>query len=371
MGQAYEISLAAKHKLVIDLMKPYVRVDKIIGAANPYEYRNKVHAVLGKDKKGNIIAGTYEENSHKIVAVDKCLIDNPTADQIIGTITRLMKSFKYEPYNEDTGRGFLRHILIRTAHSTGQIMVVIVTAEVAFPSKNNFVKALIKEHPSITTIVQNINNKRTSMVLGDREQVIYGRGFIEDILCGCRFKLSPKSFYQVNSEQTEILYNKAYEFAELTGNETIIDAYCGIGTIGIAAAKRVKQVVGVEVNPAAIADAKINLRNNNVTNAKYICEDAGKFMEKEAAAGNHYDIVFMDPPRAGADKKFMDSVIKLGPDKIVYISCNPVTLADNVKYFTQKGYVAKRCVPVEMFPWAEHVETVVLLSRNEGTKREG
>ena len=363
MGMTYEEQLKIKQKTVETLMKPFVRVEPIIGAVNPYNYRNKVHAVFGKDKKGNILAGTYEADSHRIVDVEECQLDNPKADAIIRTIKRLLKSFRYEPYNEDTGKGFFRHVLIRTAHTTGQILVVLVVADVVFPSRNNFLKALRKEHPDITTIVQNINNRRTSMVLGDREQVLYGKGFIEDELCGKRFKLSPKSFYQVNSEQTEILYNKAYEFAGLTGRETILDAYSGIGTIGICAADHAKEVVGVEINEDAVKDANVNLRFNKIQNARYIKDDAGKFMEKEAAAKHHYDVVFMDPPRAGSDERFMNSVVKLKPDRVVYISCNPVTLARDVKFFTKKGYEVVRCVPVDMFAWSEHVETCALLTK--------
>ena len=363
MGTEYEKTLLKKQKKVSTLLGRYIKPERIIGAQNPYNYRNKVHAVIGGDNKGNIYAGTYESGSHRIVPIDSCNIDNEKADGIIRTIAELMKSFKYRPYNEDTGRGFIRHVLIRTAHATGQIMVVLVVGDVVFPSKNNFVKALIKAHPEITTIVMNVNNKRTSMVLGDREQVIYGRGYIEDELCGCRFKLSAKSFYQVNSEQTEVLYGLAMKYAHLTGRESVIDAYSGIGTIGIIASKHAKSVVGAELNPDAVRDSIANMKLNGCRNVRYVNEDAGEFMVREASSGKKYDVVFMDPPRAGSDKAFLDSVAKLNVPKLVYISCNPETLARDIEYISKKGYRVTKCTPVDMFPWTEGIETVCLLSK--------
>lgn len=362
MGQEYHAQLAAKQKTVETLMKPYGKTLPIVGMENPYHYRNKVHAVVSGGK-GEVSAGTYEAGTHRVVDVGSCLIDNEEADAIIRTVVRLMKSFKYTPYNEDTGRGFLRHILIRTAHATGQIMVILVTADPVFPSKNSFVKALLKEHPAITTIVANLNSRRTSKILGDREQALYGKGYIEDELCGCRFKLSPKSFYQVNSLQTERLYGIAVEYAGLTGKEAVIDAYSGIGTIGIVASKYAGSVTGIELNADAVRDSQINLRLNNCKNAKYIQGDAGAFMLSEAAAGRRYDVVFMDPPRGGSSREFLEAVVRLSPQKVVYISCNPETLAADLKYLTGRGYRMEQCTPVDLFPWTGSIETVVLLSK--------
>ena len=369
IGEDYSDTLAAKEQFVAKLMRPFGVTEPIVGMETPYHYRNKVHAVLGGDRHGNIFAGTYENASHRIVPVESCLLDNELADAIVNTIVELMRSFKYKPYNEDTGRGFLRHILVRTAHSTGQVMVVLVVSEPVFPSKNNFVKALLGKHPEITTIVMNVNNRKTSMILGEREQVIYGGGFIEDELCGCRFRISPKSFYQINSVQTEALYGLAMEYAGLTGKESVIDAYCGIGTIGIVASSKAKSVTGIELNVDAIKDAKINLRLNNCNNGRYIKGDAGEFMRKEALARRHYDVVFMDPPRSGSDKTFLDAVAKLAPDRVVYISCNPETLARDLRHLTKKGYRMQKCRAVDMFPWTEHVETVCLLSKRKPDTR--
>ena len=244
-------------------------------------------------------------------------------------------------------------------------MVVLVLGSPILPSKNNFVKALLKEHPEITTIVINVNNRNTSMVLGDKEQVIYGKGYIEDVLCGKTFKISPKSFYQVNPVQTEKLYSTAIEYAGLTGKETILDAYCGIGTIGMIASDRAKRVIGVELNSDAVRDARVNAKINKIENIELYNKDAGEFMVQLAEQGEKIDVVFMDPPRAGSDEAFLSSVIKCNPERIVYVSCNPETLARDLKYLTKKGYKVKKMRGCDMFAHTNHVETVCLLSKNK------
>ena len=361
----YKKQLEIKNKKVKELIGPFGKVDKIIGMDSPYYYRNKVHAVFDHDRKGNAISGIYEEKSHRVIPVDSCFLENQKADEIIVSIRKMLKSFKLKTYDEDTGYGFLRHVLVRTAHKTGQIMVILVTGTPIFPSKNNFVKALRKEHPQITTIVQNINDKKTSMVLGERENVLYGKGYIVDELCGKTFKISPKSFYQVNSVQTEVLYNKAIEFAELTGKERVIDAYCGIGTIGMVAADHAKSVIGVELNRDAVRDAVTNKKFNKVDNIEFYNADAGKFMNEMSSAGEKVDVVLMDPPRSGSTEEFIDAIANMSPSRVVYVSCEPETLARDLKYFKKKGYVMKRAVPVDMFPNTNNVETVVLLSQQK------
>ena len=363
LNLSYEEQLKLKQKSVQKLLKDFGKVNPIIGMEDPYYYRNKVHAVFSRDRKGNVICGTYEVKSHRVVPVENCLIEDKKSQEIIQTIKGLLKSFKIKTYDEDTGYGLLRHVLVRRGFKSGEIMVVLVLGSPILPSKNNFVKALRKEHPEITTVVVNVNDKRTSMVLGDREQVIYGPGFIKDQLCGCTFRISPKSFYQVNPVQTEVLYNTAIRYAGLTGKETIVDAYCGIGTIGLAAAKKAKKIIGIELNKDAVRDARINARENHYKNASYYQGDAGEFMVQMAEHGEHVDVVFMDPPRAGSDEKFMDSVVKLNPEKIVYISCNPETLARDLRYMRKKKYKIEKIQPVDMFAWCDHVETVVLMSR--------
>ena len=362
-GISYKEQLAFKQKKMNKLLKKFANVKPIIGMENPFYYRNKVHAVFDRDRKGNIICGTYEAKTHKVVPVEECLIEDKISQEIIRTIRDMLKSFKIKTYDEDTGYGLLRHVLVRRGFSTGEIMVVLVAASPIFPSKNNFVKALRKKYPQITTVVLNVNDKKTSMVLGERDIVLYGKGFIRDNLCGCSFRISPQSFYQVNPVQTEILYKTAIEYAGLGRKETVIDAYCGIGTIGLVAAGKAKNVIGVELNPDAVHDAKINARENKITNTRFYQGDAGEFMEKMAEEGERADVVFMDPPRTGSDKKFMSSVIKLAPSRIVYISCGPESLARDLEYFTEHGYTVRKIQPVDMFSFTDHCENVVLLRR--------
>ena len=359
----YDLQLKKKREELETLLKGICTVKGMIGMENPFHYRNKVHAVFDRDRRGNIISGIYQENSHIVVPVEKCMIEDEKADEIIGTIRGMLKSFKIRTYDEDTGYGLLRHVLIRRGFTTGEIMVVLVTASPVFPSKNNFVKALRQKHPEITTIVQNINGRGTSMVLGDREQVMYGRGYIVDELCGFKFRISSRSFYQVNPVQTEKLYRKAMELADLKGNETVIDAYCGIGTIGMIASPKAGRVIGVELNEDAVRDAISNAKMNQVENIRFYCNDAGRFLVSMAESGETADLVFMDPPRSGSTEEFMNSIAKMSPEKVVYISCNPETLARDLKYLKKLGYGAKEAWGVDMFPATGHCECVVLMAK--------
>ena len=360
-GVSYEEQLRKKQRYTEGLLKKFGKVEPIIGMEDPYYYRNKVHAAFGRDRKGNIISGIYEERSHHIVSVDDCMIEDKKSQEIIRTIRGMLKSFKIKTYDEDTGYGLLRHVLVRRGFSTGEIMVVLVTVSPIFPSKNNFVKALRKEHPEITTVVLNVNDRQTSMVLGERNIVLYGPGFIKDRLMGLTFRISPSSFYQVNPVQTEVLYGKAMEFAGMTGKERVVDAYCGTGTIGIIASRNARDVIGVELNRDAIRDARMNARENKIRNVRFVPGDAGWFMEGMAAEGGKVDVVLMDPPRAGSDRKFLHSLLTLSPDKIVYVSCNPKTLARDLAYLTKRDYQVKKIQPVDMFPVTDSIETVVLL----------
>lgn len=368
-GVSYEKQLSEKQKAVRQLMQPFCKTEEITGMKDPYHYRNKVHAVFARKKDGTIISGVYEEGTHRVVPVEACQIEDEKADAIINDIRGLLKSFKIKTYNEDTGYGLLRHVLIRRGFTTGEIMVVLVLGSPVMPSKNNFVKALRKLHPEITTVVLNVNDKRTSMVLGDRETTIYGKGYIEDVLCGLTFCISSKSFYQINPVQTEKLYGKAMELAGLTGKERVIDAYCGIGTIGMVAAKSAKEVIGVELNPDAVRDAVKNAKRNQMKNIRFYQNDAGRFMEKMAAKGETADVVFMDPPRSGSTEQFMKSAVTLAPQKIVYISCDPQTQARDLKYLTKHGYKAMGAYPYDMFPFTKHAENIVLLVKNQKTKQ--
>lgn len=382
-GMPYEKQLKEKQTYVEEQVKKFCKVQPIVGMEDPYHYRNKVHAVFDIEKRGArgknkgrggvaagaVISGVYKAGTHDVINIDECRIEDAKADAIIRDIRGLLRSFKIKTYDEDTGYGLLRHVLIRRGFTSGQIMVVLVLGSPILPSKNNFVKALRKLHPEITTIVVNVNDKRTSMVLGEKETTIYGKGFIEDTLCGCTFRISPKSFYQVNPVQTEVLYNKAIEYAGLTGKERIVDAYCGIGTIGLIAASKAKEVISVELNQDAVRDAIINAKRNNIKNVRFYHADAGKFMVEMAEQKAEVDVVFMDPPRAGSDEAFLSSVVRLAPKKVVYVSCNPETLARDLKYLSSHGYSVKEITPVDMFPWTKHVETCVLLSRKIDTPK--
>ena len=360
----YKEQLKKKEEAVRKLIGSYCRVNPVLGAEDPLHYRSKVHAVFGRGRGGNVISGIYKEGTHQIIPVEECLIEDETADRIIRTVRDLAASFKLSVYDEDRKTGCLRHILIRTAKSTRQVMVVLVTGSSVFPSRKNFVQALRVLHPEITTIIQNINGKKTSLILGEKESVLYGPGFIEDELFGLCFRISSQSFFQVNADQTRVLYSQVREAAHLTGEETVIDAYCGTGTIGMILAGKAKEVLGVESNPAAVRDASANAARNRIGNIRFIRADAGEYMLKMASLNEKADVLVMDPPRSGASKPFLDAACRLAPEKIVYVSCDPASLARDLKILTKKGYKAVYAQPVDMFSNTVHVETVVLLTRN-------
>ena len=362
---SYAEQLQWKQQRVAELLDGICEVRPILGMDDPFHYRNKVHAVLAVDKAGKPISGVYAMGTHRVVPVRHCLIEDRRADRIIQTIVAMLPAYKLRIYNEYTHRGFLRHILIRTGHVTGQIMVVLVATSLEFPGKKAFVQELIQRYPEITTVVLNCNQRETSMVLGTKEITLYGEGYMEDELCGKRFRISPQSFYQVNAKQCEVLYRTAIDAAQLTGAEPLLDAYCGTGTIGLCASDGCKQLIGVELNADAIRDAKENARRNGVENARFLCDDAGRFMQKLAKEGNAPDVVMMDPPRAGSDQKFLQSLLMLKPKRVVYVSCNPETLARDLRVLVDGGYQAEWATPVDMFPGTEHVETVVLLSHKK------
>ena len=359
----YDTQLKNKQDLVDQCIGDYVYPDHIIRMKNPDHYRNKVTSVFAPDRKGKPVCGIYREGTHEVIPVKECLLEDLRADRIIQSVYSLLPSFKIRVYDEDRGIGLLKFVQVRTAHVTRQIMVTLVVTSPVFPSRNNFVKALRKLHPEITTIVMNINDKHTTMVLGKREQVLFGKGYIEDQLCGKTFRISSQSFYQVNSIQTEKLYNIAIDYAGLSGKERILDAYCGIGTIGIIASDRCKEVISVELNPDAVKDAVRNAKANDASNVSVYQGDAGKFMTSMAEQGEKLDVLFMDPPRSGSTEEFIRSAGRLAPSKIVYISCNPRTLGRDLELLEEQGYVCRKAVPVDMFPYTMDVETVCLLSK--------
>lgn len=369
-NMSYKQQLEWKQRRVEGLLGKFGEVDRIIGMENPYHYRNKVQAAFGRTRNGRVISGVYQSGSHRIVPVDDCMIEDEIADRIIVDIRKMLDRFKIRVYDEDAETGFLRHVLVKRGFTSGQVMVVIVGAKSLFPMKKRFTAALLEMHPEITTVVFNINPKHTNLVLGDRQEVLYGDGYIEDTLCGCVFRISPKSFYQINPVQTEKLYGKAMELAGLKKDTRVIDAYCGIGTIGLVAAKTAGSVTGVELNRDAVRDAIANARGNGCSHARFYCADAGEYMQALAEEGGRADVVFMDPPRAGSSRRFIQSLSRMRPDRVVYISCNPETLARDLDMLCDCGYRVKKICPVDMFPHTNHIETVCLLESARGIAAE-
>ena len=364
-NMTYEQQLEWKQKDTEKLLGSFGKVSKIIGADDPYNYRNKVQAVFRSDRNGRIISGVYQSSRNGIVGIDSCMLDDKRADEIIVGIRDLLRSFKLHPYDESTERGFLRHVLVRVGKNTGEILVTLVGGNSMFPKKHDFVKALVKRFPDITTVTFSVNRTPEMLLLGDNNEVLYGEGYITDILCGKRFRISPHSFYQINHAQTEKLYDYAIKAAKLTKKDVLLDAYSGIGTIGIIASDYVKQVQGIEYNASAVRDAVKNCHENGITrNIAFNRGDAGEFLEKKAKLGTHYDAVILDPARTGADRKFLNSLLKIAPERIVYISCNPATQARDLKTLTKK-YTVTDIQPFDMFPHTRHVETVVLLSHKK------
>lgn len=364
---SYDAQLEFKQNHVRDCLNKIghinVEVNKTIGMDNPYEYRNKTQVPFN-EKKGKIRYGFYKEDTHDIVPFTHCLIQTNLADEILAYIKELLTKLKISCYDEDRRKGIIRHVLVRVGVHTNEAMIVLVTNEIDFHNRKILVKELLKKFPSVKTIVQNINTRDTNVILGEKEFVLFGKGYIEDTILGVRFKISSKSFYQVNPLQTEVLYSKAIELAKLNKTQVILDAYCGIGTIGLIASKYVKQVVGVEVVKQAIVDAKNNAKLNNIDNASFVCDDASKFIVDLARVNEKMDMVFLDPPRKGLDEPLIEALLKMEPPKIVYISCNPSTLARDLAMFKDK-YEIKEVQPVDMFPHTYHVETIALLCLKE------
>ena len=303
-------------------------VKEMIGMEQPYHYRNKVHAVFGHDRRGNAVSGVYKEGTHDLIPIETCLIEDEKADEIIGTIRSMLRSFKIRTFDEDTGYGLLRHVLVKRGFATGEIMVVLVTASPVFPSKNNFVKALRENASGNYDDYPEYQWKKYQHGAGRKKSTCsLERGISRTFCAATGSEFLPNPSIQVNPVQTEKLYNKAMELAALTGSETVLDAYCGIGTIGITASGRAKRVIGVELNKDAVRDAVQNAKRNEIKNIEFYCNDAGRFMSRMAAQGEKLDVVFMDPPRSGSTEEFIHSVAEAGPRKVVYISCGPETLA--------------------------------------------
>ena len=333
------------------------KVNDCIGMKDPYHYRNKIQVPFAKDKKGNVVYGFYKENSHEIIPAKECMIEDKRAASILWDIKELIKKMGIPTYNEDNGRGILRYVLIRTSYHYDELMVVLVTSILNFPGQRNFVDALIKLHPEITSIVENINSRHTNVILGNKEKILYGPGFIKDDILGLTFEISPSSFFQVNPEQVEVLYKTALDLIDINKEQVVLDAYSGVGTIGLIASKNAKKVISVEIVKDAHKNAIENAKRNNISNIEFHCGDAGEFIN---SYDGDLDIVIMDPPRKGSDEKFLSTLINKKVPQIIYISCDPETLARDLEYL-KRYYEVNYIQPVDMFPMTAHVETIASL----------
>jgi len=357
----YESQLGYKQRQCRNLLGQFGRVEPVIPAEETLHYRHKVSTAVGYSR-GRVLTGVWQASGGKLVTVESCALEHPYAAMTAEAVRRLLGQFHIRTYDERSGQGFLRFFLLRIGRNTGEVLLALGTGPETPRQLPEFLVALRKSCPYITTAVRCISTDRRNLVLGEKETVLFGPGSITDRLCGRVFRISAHSFFQINPAQTEKLYSLAVELAGLTGSETVVDAYCGVGTMGIISAERCRQVLSFELNPAAAANAKENVRLNGLHNVTVHCGDAGEIMgelkEKESV-----DVVFTDPPRAGCSREFLQHLCRLAPKRVVYVSCNPETLARDLKMLTGSGYTVKRICPIDLFPWTRHCETVVLLSK--------
>ena len=357
----YPRQTAEKQQRLQKLLGGFAPVAPLRTMAEPWHYRNKAIASFAT-QQGKLVCGLYAEGTHKVLPSADCLLQNEVLNRTLAAVQDAARACRYTAFDEDKRTGLLRHVVLRCSRK-GQVLVTLVTPGPELPGSRNFCAALRKKAPWVVSVVQNINPTLSSAVLGNREKTLYGPGFVLDTLCGLQFAISSRSFYQVNPRQTEVLYRAALDAAKLTGKETVVDAYCGTGTIGMIASDKAAKVIGVELNADAVRDARNNAKANQIRNIQFYQNDAGKFLVEMAGQGAKVDVVLMDPPRSGSTEEFMNSVAQIGPERIVYVSCNPETLVRDLKYFKKKGYRVSKGVGVDMFPFTEHVETVCLLSR--------
>ena len=360
----YPEELWAKRQRVQDALTRIggldLTVEEILGAKNPEHYRNKSQYPVGAD--GSI--GFFQARTHKVVPIRRCLIQTEAADRTAQAVGEWMRRYKISAYDETTGKGLVRHVCVRVNRKGESLCCVVVNGN-KVPREPELAAYVTTAVPHTVGVLLNSNTRRGNVVLGDKYRTLFGRNYLMDTLCGLEFKLSMPSFYQVNRDQAEVLYGKALEFAGLTGNETVLDLYCGIGTITLCLAKAAKRVIGAEIVPPAIRDAKENALRNHIENAEFFCGDAADIAAKLESDGLRPDVVTVDPPRKGLAPEVIASVAAMGPEKVVYVSCDPATLGRDVKIFREFGYEAKRAAAVDMFPGTAHVETVVLLSKGE------
>ena len=367
---SYPAQLKWKRQQVVDAIERIGKLDGVkifdtLGMENPLRYRNKMQFPVGKSKAGLVI-GCYARGSHKIIDAQSCPIQNAGNDKILAAVRKVAAQFNLPPYDEDTHRGFLRHVMGRVG-CDGELMVVLVTATKNFPNEKNFVRALRRELPDVTSIQQNVQTYHNNVILGRDTRILFGKPTIHDKIGKLKFNISARSFFQVNTAQAEVLYNTALDFAEMEGGEIVVDAYCGTGTIGLFFAKTAHRVYGTEIVSSAIADAKKNARENNIRNIEFFIGDAVKIMPRLANAVHFPDVIVTDPPRAGCDKKVLETFAAMETDKIIYVSCNPATLARDLAILNGLGYRTMKIQPVDMFPFTSHVECVAQLKSSSRT----
>ncbi len=367
----YEAQLEFKRDTVLQNLKRIgglenVKVHDTIGMSTPFSYRNKVQYPVGMEKN-EVKIGFYENRSHNIIDSSQCDIQPEESNVIRDLVRDFCKSNKISIYDEKTGKGLLRHVMVRKGFKTNELMVVLVINGQKLSGYEKLVSILCGRYENIKSIMLNINTRNTNIILGDRNICLYGQDFISDYIGKYKFNISPLSFFQVNPVQTEVLYGKALEYAQLTGNESVFDLYCGIGTISLFLSGKAKKVIGVEVVPDAIADAQKNAELNNITNTQFIVGEAEAVIPKLYAEGIRADVVVVDPPRKGCDEALLNTLVEMKPQRIVYVSCNPSTLARDLKYLSGHGFEVKEVQPVDMFPWTGHVETIIMMT-NSGSK---
>ncbi|OEF99250.1 23S rRNA (uracil-5-)-methyltransferase RumA [Vulcanibacillus modesticaldus] len=362
----YQEQLKQKRLLVEDNIKRIGKIEDVVihqtlGMRDPWNYRNKSQVPVAK-REGGLIAGFYAKRTHDVIDMKECLIQQEENNYMIQTVRRIAEEIGIAPYDEKNHQGILRHIVTRVGVNTGERMLILVTNGKDFPNKEELIKRIVEELPDLTSLIQNVNDQRTNVIMGLKSITLWGRDVIYDTIGDIKFAISPRSFYQVNPEQTKQLYDKALEYAMLTGNENVIDAYCGIGTISLFLAKKAKQVYGVEIVPEAIKDAKKNAELNGIKNVTFEVGAAETVIPKWQQQGLNVDVVVVDPPRKGCDQSLLQTIIELKPKRVVYVSCNPSTLARDLRILEDGGFKTIEIQPVDMFPQTTHVESVALLT---------
>ncbi len=366
---SYEGQLLAKEKQVRDVLTRIgklenVKVHPVLGMSEPWRYRNKAQVPVG-EREGGLIAGFYQQRSHEIIDMEACMIQQEKNDEVVQAVKRICTKYGVTAYNEQRHKGSLRHIMARHGQVTKEVMVVLVTRTPDLPNKERIVKEIVEAVEGVKSIIQNVNSKKTNVILGDETRVLWGEEVIYDLIGNVKFAISSRSFYQVNPAQTKVLYDQALSYAELTGEETVIDAYCGIGTISLFLAQKAKKVYGVEIVPEAIADANRNAELNEIDNVEFAVGEAEVVIPNWYKEGIVADVLVVDPPRKGCDDALLQTIIEMKPKKVVYVSCNPATLARDLRILEDGGYRTVEVQPVDMFPHTTHVECVVLMSRIE------